>query len=296
MAKKTGLGRGLSNLIPGGDKSQENIQIQSNPDYKEIPITDIDPNPDQPRKRFTEEELKELATTIESVGLIEPVVVRVKGERFQLISGERRWRACQLAGYKKIPAVVKQVNDVQALEMGIIENIQREELTAIEEARAYDVWMKETGLKPSQLAERVGKDRTTITNLLRLLKLPDEVLQMIEEKKITGGQARPLIGIGDRRMVIQLAEKIVEENWSARRVEEEVGRLMEPEAVSPGRKKGSPRVDPNIKHLEDKIRNQYTTRVQLNHTGSGKGKIVLQYANLEELDRILELMGIHKNG
>ena len=294
MAKKTGLGRGLSNLIPGAASGEERYQIQSNPDYRELSIDEIDPNPDQPRKRFTERELQELAETIKSIGLIEPVVVRPRGDRYQLISGERRWRACRMAGYKKIPAVLKQVNDLQALEMGIVENIQREELTAIEEAKAYEYWMKESGLKPGEIADRVGKDRTTITNLIRLLKLPEEILAMIEEKKISAGQARPLLGIGDRKQALLMAGKIAEEGWSARRVEDEVGRMLDP-PVTGGKARGgvsSKKEDPNIRQVEDRIRSRYTTRVQLSHSGGGKGKIVLQYSNLDELDRILELMGI----
>lgn len=299
MAKKVGLGRGLSNLIPGADKAHGGgVQITTNPEYQELTILDIQPNPNQPRKRFNQAELDELAKTIMSVGIIEPIVVRKVGEKYQLISGERRWRACQLAGYKKIPAVVKQVDDVQALEMGIIENIQREELNPIEEARAYDYWMNQTGLKPSDLADRVGKDRSTITNLIRLLKLPEEVLQKIEEKKISAGAARPLLGIADRKMLAQLAEKIVAEGWTARRVEEEVARLTDPAQAEPGGKRrlaGGESHDANIRNLEDKLRTRLMTRVQIQHKKDGSGKLVLGYANLDELDRILEILDKKKD-
>lgn len=299
MAKKSGLGRGLSNLIPGAEKeNQSGIQISENPEYQELEITSIDPNPNQPRKRFNQAELDELAITIQNIGVIEPVVVRKINDRYQLISGERRWRACKQAGYRKIPAVVKQVDEMQALEMGIIENIQREELNAVEEARAYDLWMKETGLKPTQIADRVGKDRSTITNLIRLLKLPEEILNHIEEKRISAGQARPLIGIADRRILDKISKKIIEENWTARRVEEEVGALLEPDADSGkggGKKssKGAARVDANIKSLEDRIRTKLMTKVQVQHKSSGAGKLTIQYANLDELDRILELMKLN---
>jgi ParB family chromosome partitioning protein len=295
VAKKAGLGRGLSNLIPGAEKSESGgIQISSNPEYQEISIQEIEPNPNQPRKRFQEAELQELAKTIESVGIIEPVVLRKVGEKYQLISGERRWRACKLAGYKKVPAVVKQVDDVQALEMGIIENIQREELNPVEEARAYEYWMSQTGLKPSDLADRVGKDRSTITNLIRLLKLPDAVLQKIEEKKLTAGAARPLLGIADKKMLTQLAEKVIHEGWTARQVEEEVARITEPDlrggSDKSGKRSGAESQDANIRNLEDKLRTRLMTRVQIQHKKDGSGKLILGYANLDDLDRILELL------
>ncbi len=290
MVKKTGLGRGLSNLIPGGDKPAEGITIASNPDYQEIPLDLIDPDPKQPRKRFKQEELNELEETIKNVGLIEPIVVRKKGDRYQLISGERRFRACRQAGFRKIPAVIKQVNDLQALEMGIIENIQREELTAIEEAKAYDYWIQESGLKPADIATRVGKDRSTVTNLIRLLKLPDEVLNLIEEKKLSAGQARPLLALGERKSIITLANKIVNEGWNARRVEDEVNALQS--GLTSAKTPKSKPVDPNIRALEEKIRTRFTTKIAVSHGSGGSGKIVLNYANLNELDRILELMGV----
>ncbi len=295
MAKKSGLGRGLSNLIPGADSSgDKSIKITSNPEYQELQIEEIDPNPNQPRKIFQQPELEELAATISSVGIIEPVVVRKVGDRYQLISGERRWRACKLAGYKKIPSVVKQVDDVKALEMGIIENIQREELNPIEEARAYEYWMNQTGLKPSELATRVGKDRSTITNLVRLLKLPEEVLDRIEDKSITAGQARPLLGIGDRRMLKSITEKIVDEGWTARKVEDEVSRLIDPDSTSQENKpnKSGSSSDANIRNLEEKIRSRLLTRIQVQHKKDGSGKLTLNYASLDDLERILDLMGV----
>lgn len=298
MAKKSGLGRGLSNLIPGADKTENTsgIQISTNPDYQEISITEIDPNPNQPRKKFNEGELEELAKTIQSVGVIEPVVVRKMGERFQLISGERRWRACRIAGYKKVPAVIKKVDDIQALEMGIIENVQREELNPVEEARAYDYWMKETGFKPSDIADRIGKDRSTVTNLIRLLKLPDEILDLVENRIISAGQARPLIGIADRRVLSQLAKKIATEGWTARRVEDEVAAIMDGGGDSKAKRKtGAMSWDANVKSLEDKIRKKLMSRVQVMHKKAGSGKLIINYANLEDLDRILELMGIAGN-
>ncbi|MBX7059207.1 MAG: ParB/RepB/Spo0J family partition protein [Leptospirales bacterium] len=288
MAKKT-LGRGLSNLIPGMEQAGQAV-VRDNANYIELPLDEISANPNQPRKRFNDEDLRELARTLHSVGLIEPVVVRKIGDRFQLISGERRWRAARLAGFKKIPAVIKQVNDLQALEMGIIENIQREELNAVEEARAYDFWMTHTGRKASDLAELVGKDRTTITNLVRLLKLPEEILALLETGAILPGQARPLLAIGDRKTLLGLAARISREAWTARKVEESVARLTE--STAPAGRKNSSRKDANVRQLEDKLRARLGARVRVAHKKGGAGAITIQYQNLEDLDRLLELLRV----
>lgn len=285
MVRK-GLGKGLSNLLPGSD-GKAAIEIKKHPEYQELSPAVIVPNPDQPRKRFSAGEIDELVKTLFSVGLIEPVVVRPMGDKFQLISGERRWMACKKAGFKSIPAIVKKVNDLQALEMGIIENIQREELTPMEEARAYDRLLAHD-LKPQDIAEKVGKDRSTVTNLLRLLKLPEEIQSLIDQKKLSAGQARPLIAIADRRLLLRLATRIVSEGWSARRVEDEVARLQTGSGVS----KTAPRKDPNMASLEKKLQSRFSTRVEIAHRRSGSGKVSLRYANLEELDRMLALMGI----
>jgi len=288
VAKK--LGRGLSNLIPGADSSGGPVKIESNPDYQEISTELLKPNPDQPRKKFLQRELEELAATLHTVGLIEPIVVRKSDDAYQIISGERRWRACKIAGFKKIPCVIKQVNDIQALEMGIIENIQREELSPIEEARAYDHLMLKTGMKAGDISLKVGKDRSTITNLLRLLKLPPEVIDLIEDGKLSAGQARPLIGIGDKNKLASLIKKIITEGWTARKVEEEVARIQDP--VS-GAKAGAaqPKKDINITRLEDQLRARLTSRVSIAHKKNGSGKISIGYANLDDLERIIEMLG-----
>ena len=289
MAKK--LGRGLSHLLPTAPAAQS--ATRTHPEYQEIPLGDIVPNPDQPRKHFNEREINELAATLHSVGLIEPVVVRRQGERYQLISGERRWRACRKAGFKKIPAIVKNLNDVQALEMGIIENIQREDLSPLEEARAYEALIQKTGVKPSALAERVGKDRTTVTNLLRLLKLPEPVLEMLARGDISAGQARPLLSLGDRQIVLRTARTISTQGWSARRVEEEVAKLTEgtrPKQKSRSAPSGN-KADANTRALEEKLRRKLMARVKLDHSKKG-GKLTIHYGNLEDLERILELLGI----
>lgn len=283
--KKTGLGRGLSNLIPDAPSASG----ASSSEFQYLNLDEIDPNPDQPRRVFKEQELSELAETIQNVGVIEPIVVRKKGNRYLIISGERRWRASKLVGYKKIPAVIKDFDDVRAAEVALIENIQREDLSAIEEARAYESLMALTGDKPGDLAKKVGKDRTTITNLLRLLKLPEEILELVEEKMITAGQARPLLSLGDRKMMTQLAGRIAREGWSARRVEDEVAKLTE--VAGPTKAKSSGK-DANTRKMEERIRARLTAKVDLAHKGSGGGKLTIQYSSLDDLERILDLMGV----
>ncbi len=290
MAKKSGLGRGLSNLIPGASGSSASTPTEGHPDYQELSIDKVAPNPDQPRKKFREQEIEELAATLLSVGLIEPIVVRRKDDGFEIISGERRWRAAKQAGFRKIPAVVKQVNESQALEMAIIENVQREDLTVIEEARAYEALMGLSGSKAADVAKKVGKDRATITNLIRLLKLPEEVLELIEDRKLSGGAARPLLTLGDRKTIVKLAKKIIQEGWSARKVEEVVARMMEP---STGSAKGSGSTkDASTRKLEERLRARFTAKAEVKHKKNGSGQVTLHYANLDDLDRLLEMLGI----
>ncbi|MEQ8350087.1 MAG: ParB/RepB/Spo0J family partition protein [Leptospiraceae bacterium] len=292
MAKKSGLGRGLSNLIPGASGAAAPAATEGHPDYQEIAIDLITPNPDQPRKKFRDQEIEELAATLLSVGLIEPIVVRRKNDGFEIISGERRWRAASQAGFRKIPAVIKQVNESQALEMAIIENVQREDLTVIEEARAYEALMNLSGSRAADVAKKVGKDRATITNLIRLLKLPEEVLNLIEDRKLSGGAARPLLSLGDKKAILKLARKIVQEGWSARKVEEEVARMMEPVAGS-GKSAGGQK-DASTRKLEERLRARFTAKAEVKHKKNGSGQVTLHYANLDDLDRLLEMLGIKK--
>ncbi|MCB1306371.1 MAG: ParB/RepB/Spo0J family partition protein [Leptospiraceae bacterium] len=289
MAKKSGLGRGLSNLIPGAASGAASTTAEGHPDYQELAIDRITPNPEQPRKKFREAEIDELASTLLSVGLIEPIVVRRKDDGYQIISGERRWRAAQKAGFRKIPAVVKQVSESQGLEMAIIENVQREDLTVIEEARAYEALMRLSGEKAADVAKKVGKDRATITNLIRLLKLPDEVLELIEDRKLSGGAARPLLSLADRGAVIRMARKIVQEGWSARKVEDEVARLTESAGPT---KSTSATKDASTRKLEERLRARFTAKTEIKHKKSGAGQVTVHYANLDDLERILELMGL----
>lgn len=288
--KRKGLGKGLSNLLPEVHPSV--IGESSSKEFQYINIDDIEPNPNQPRKKINEKELLELSETIKNVGVIEPIIVKQNANNtYMIISGERRWRAAKLAGFKKIPAIIKNIDEVRSIELAIIENIQRENLTPLEEARAYDQLLKLTNLSIKEIADRVGKDRSTISNFLRLLKLPAEIQNLVEDKKLTAGQVRPLLSINDKKMMIQLAMKIVEEDWSARRVEDEVAKLTDMSLKQTKTKKDKFK-DPSILEIEKKIRSKFTTKVSVEHSNNGSGKIILYYANLDEFDRIIELLGI----
>lgn len=288
MEKKKPLGKGLANLLPNENYNEEFSKGNSELQYLEI--DSIEPNPNQPRKKFDEKELEELAETIKNVGIIEPILVRIENNTPILISGERRLKAAKIAGFKKIPAIIKNIDAIRSTEIAIIENIQRENLTPIEEAKAYEELMKISNLNIKQLAERIGKERSTVSNLLRLLKLPDEIKKLVEEKKLTVGQVRPLLSIIDKKMMIQMAEKIYKENWNSRKVEEEVAKLTDPDSKK--NKKKDNYKDPSIIEIEKKIRNKFTTKVDIQHNSNSSGKIIFYYANLDEFDRILEIMGI----
>ncbi len=277
------LGRGLSNLL--SNAGEQGTVVHDNPNYKELSLSSITPNPHQPRKKFEIKELEELAKTLHSIGLIEPIVVRYLGEeRYEIIAGERRFRAAKIAGFKKIPAVLRQANDMQALEVGIIENIQREELNPVEEARAYQQWMSVTGQKADVLAKKVGKNRSTVKNLTRILKLPPEVLNMLENKQITIGQARPLLSIGDTKSLVKLATKVSNESWSSRKVEEEVARLTE------GLRNSLAHKNPNMINIERDLRLHFSARVDVQYKKNGGGKIMIHYGNLKDLERLLGIL------
>ncbi len=286
MSKSKVLGRGLSNLIP--DFKHESEGGASN--FRDLRIIDIQRNPDQPRKFFSIAEIEELAETIVDVGVIEPIIVREirKNEQtsYQIISGERRYRAAKIAGYKKIPAIIKQVNEIRALELGIIENIQREDLNPIEEASAYQDWIKKTGYKPSVLAKKIGKNRSTVTNLLRILKLPQEILDLIAEKKLTAGQARPLLSIAHVETQKLLGRKAVQENWNARKVEAKVSAIVSAKSKT----KSAQKVDLDIRDMETQLIKILQTKVSIHSKKNGRGSIQIGYSSLEEFERLVKML------
>ncbi len=296
MAKQSVLGRGLGNLIPGSNKKSVNespaADGPSNSNFKDIKISEITLNPNQPRKVFKQETIQELAETIKLHGLIQPVVVKKTANGYQLVAGERRLRACREAGFVKIPAIVKEYTEKESIEIALLENIQREDLNPIEEAMAYHTIGEKLGLKTSEIATRVGKNRSTVANLIRLLQLPEAVKELIAQKKLSEGQARPLLSIGDKRKLEETAHKIIESNMTVREVEDYVAKIIGDSRPSKSNSKNS-KVDPSIVAIENKIRNKYSTKVGIQHNeNTGKGKIVLSYGNMDEMERLLERMGI----
>jgi ParB family chromosome partitioning protein len=304
MARKA-LGRGLSALITEenatNDKAQtiQNIHEIASTGSLEIDIDLVTPNPEQPRTRFSEESLEELTQSIRSNGIVQPIVVRKKQDgRFEIVAGERRWRASQRAGLQKIPAVIKEVSDEKLLELALIENIQRQELNAIEEAKAYRKLIDNIGLTQEMIAERVGKDRTLVATSLRLLKLPADIQRLIENQQISAGHGRALLLSSDIASQRRIARKIIEMALSVRETEKAIKRIArEGDGINSNssKKKKQPNADPNVKAAETKLRRHLGTNVQIvPNTGHGGGKIHIEYYGGDDLDRIYQLL--IKNG
>lgn len=293
MAKSRVLGKGLGNLIPVNDKHEE-IRPEENSGLKEIKISEILPNPNQPRRTFSDASIEELSHTIKLHGVIQPIVVQKTDRGYELISGERRVRACKKAGFQKIPAIVRSVSSKESFEMAILENIQREDLNPIEEAIAYKKLSEESGLKISEIAQRMGKNRTTISNLVRLLNFPEKVQGYIRDGKITEGQSRPVLSIADERKQVETIEKIISEGWTARQVEDYVADILGGSKPSKSSTSKPTSKDPGILKIESKLRTKYSSKVELQHNESnGKGKIVLHYTNIDQMESILQEMGIN---
>ncbi|HEY8563348.1 MAG TPA: ParB/RepB/Spo0J family partition protein [Pyrinomonadaceae bacterium] len=280
MARQV-LGRGLSALL--GEETTK----ASGEELLDLDLDLIEPNSEQPRTRFAEENLEELAQSIRANGIVQPIVVRRKGTRYQIVAGERRWRAAQRAGLQKVPAVVKDVTDEKLLELALIENIQRQELNPIEEAKAYKNLINTIGLTQEMVAERVGKNRTVITTSLRLLKLPDEIQRMIEEEKISAGHGRALLMVDDADAQKRIAKTVMEMSLSVRETEKSVKRLNRGETSAGSKNAGKPKIDANIKAAETKLRRHLGTNVHIIPDGKGTGgKIEIEYYGDIDLDRI----------
>ena len=283
MSRKV-LGRGLSALL--GDE----VEDTSKEELVEIDLDLIEPNAEQPRTRFEESRLADLAQSIKVNGIVQPIVVRRKGKKFEIIAGERRWRASQLAGLQKIPAIIKNIADEKLLELALIENIQRQELNAIEEAKAYKNLVEKIGLTQEMIAERVGKNRTVITTCMRLLKLPEDIQKLVEFEKITAGHGRALLMAEDIETQRTIANKIIEMSLSVRETEKVVKRLKS-NSQTIERKGVTVINDPNIKEAEIKIRRILGTQVRIMPDGKGTGgKIEIEYYGEADLDRIYELI------
>lgn len=301
--KKKVLGKGLSALIPATyiqavqerKEAQSGIPVQAHAKIPEgieqIEIEKIKPNPDQPRKHFTDIGLEELANSIKEQGVLQPVIVKRIGNGYELICGERRLRATEKAGFTSIPALIKDVADDKLLELALVENIQREDLNAIEEAQAYLRLVEERGLSQDQVADRVGKNRATVANTIRLLRLPREVLDEIAIGRLQAGHARALLALPSPEHQRQMCKRIVEDKLSVRQVEEMVNRSL----ARKRRAKLSRNVTPEILDLENKLEQHLGTRVRIFARKNNQGRIEVQYYSLNDLDRLLNLLNIPKS-
>ncbi len=284
------LGRGLGALLTNRTtpKAEPADVPASPPDgVQSIAIAHIDPNPLQPRTVFDANRLQELADSIVANGIIQPLVVRARGARYQLVAGERRWRAAKLAGLSHVPAVVQDISDERLLEVTLVENIQREDLNPIEIAHAFDRLTRELHLSHEDLASRTGKDRTTITNMLRLLKLPTDLQQLVAERRLSMGHARALLGLPTPELQRQLAEKSVSQGLSVRQVERLVQKMTsgrEPKPIE------DPTSDPNVRAAIQELERVLGTRVRISGRADARGRIEIEFYTAEDLDRIYSLI------
>ena len=283
--KFNALGRGLDALI-----STENVRPQGSSTINEIPLEQIEANPNQPRREFDEDALRELANSINEIGIIQPITLRQVAEnKFQIIAGERRWRASQLAGLQAIPAYIRTIKDESIMELALVENIQREDLNAIEIALAYEHLLSAEGMTQERVSERVGKSRTAITNYLRLLKLPAQVQMALQKKEIDMGHARALLAIDSPSLQIKLFREIQKHGYSVRKVEELAQKLKNGEDIQSGKKTIATKapMPEEVTRIRQRLSDFLDTKVQMTCSPKGKGKISIPFANEEELARIM---------
>lgn len=285
--KYNALGRGLDALI-----SNEEVTTQGSSSINEIPVDNIVANPNQPRREMDEESLQELANSISQIGIIQPITLRqMDDDIYQIIAGERRWRASKIAGLTSIPAYVRTASDENMMQMALVENIQREDLNAIEIALAYNNLMEEFKLTQEQLSEKVGKKRTTVTNYLRLLKLPADVQIALRNKDIDQGHARALLGLQSPSMQLKLFQEIKKNNYSVRKVEEMVQSINNGDTVSSGRKtfKSSRQLPEEYSTLKEHLSDFFKSKVQMSLSNNGKGRISIPFNSQDDLDRLIQL-------
>ena len=283
-----GNGRGLDALIDTGE-----VRTQGSSNLNEIALDQISPNPNQPRREFDEEAMQELANSIREIGIIQPVTLRqMEDGKYQIIAGERRWRAAQMAGLETIPAYIRTVKDETVMEMALVENIQREDLNAIEIALAYEHLVETTGMTQEKISERVGKSRTAVTNYMRLLKLPAQVQMALKNKEIDMGHARALLSIDSPSVQIKLFKEIQKNGYSVRKVEELVHMLKSGEDVQTAKKKiqTGNQLPEEFNILKERLASFFQTKVQMTCSPKGKGKISIPFANEEELERIMNAL------
>lgn len=292
-ARRGGLGKGLDSLIPETikpapqEKTKIVEKIVEKPVEMKVKISKVGPNKEQPRKQFDEDALMELADSIKQFGVIQPIIVQEKNGFYEIIAGERRWRAAKLAGLKEVPVIVKDYTDLEIVEISLIENIQRENLNPIEEALAYKRLLQEFDLKQDEVAERVSKSRTAVTNSMRLLKLDERVQQMVIDDMLSTGHARALLGIEDPELQAATAVRVFDEKLSVREVEKLVKQIQSGKSE---KKKEDKVHDFIYTDLEEKMKMAVGTKVSIKQNAKGKGKIEIEYYSKEDLERIIDLI------
>lgn len=289
--RKPGLGKGLDSLIPDHHSEKPLNNETGQADDKDgvlmVKLSKVEPNREQPRKQFDEDSLLELAESIKQFGVLQPLLVLDKKEYYEIIAGERRWRAAKMAGIKEIPVIVKEYSEQEIVEISLIENIQRENLNPIEEAMAFKQLLEEFQLKQDEVAERVSKSRTAVTNSLRLLKLEQRVQEMLVEEMLTTGHARALLAITDPKEQVELATRIFDEKLSVRETEKLIKNILNP--AKKEEKQEDPAQDAIYGQLEEKMKGIVGTKVTINRKKNNKGRIEIEYYSQEELERIIEI-------
>ena len=295
--KKAGLGKGLDSLITNKVAPAKAVSNSPVKDEKSIEgilmdINKVEPNREQPRKNFDEDALLELSESIKQFGVLQPLLVQDKNGYYEIIAGERRWRAAKMTGLKEVPVIIKDLTEQEIVEISLIENIQRENLNPIEEAIAYKRLLTEFNLKQDEVAERVSKSRTAVTNSMRLLKLNEKVQQMVIDDMITTGHARALLGIENQEKQFQVAQKIFDEKLSVRETEKLVKKIQQEKEESKPKKeeKIDPKMEAILSDLEETMKGILGTKVAINRKDEKKGKIEIEYYSMDELDRIIDLI------
>ena len=292
-----GLGKGLDSLIPNAmgeaKAKKETKEVKQEIEEKGekeslVKITSVEPNRKQPRKNFDEDALQELADSIKQFGLLQPILVQDRKDHYEIIAGERRWRAAKMAGLKEIPVIIRDYTEQEIMEISLIENIQREDLNPIEEAQAYKRLLTEFNLKQDEVAERVSKSRAAVTNSIRLLKLSDEVQQMVIDDMISTGHARALLAVEDPEEQYNLAQQIFDEKLSVRDVEKLVKNLHKP---AKPKKLDDKTMQAIYLDIEEKLKQKLSTKVTVTSKGEGAGKIEIEFYNHDDLDRLLDMIG-----
>src|SRR5277367_5332964 len=299
IPKRRALGKGLESLLPrvqatvavAAEVAPPRPVVQTAGRPQEIPVGEIDRNPYQTRSRVDEQQLAELANSITATGVVQPIVVRpLANGRFQLIAGERRWLASQKAGKDTVPSIIRQVSDEQAMEMTIVENLQRADLNPMEQARAFERLGRDFKLTQEQMAQRTGKDRASVSNFLRLLRLPIEVQGKVESGDLSFGHARTLLSLENPETILKAAQKISALSMSVRQTESYVQGLLNPEKKAKGEDKAKEQIDPNVREAQERLQRSLGLKVRIEDK-KGRGRVIIEYSRLEDFDALLEALG-----